>query len=79
MSQQPPDQFVADGQQRIRATDEYLQQVREIHTRIRIRYHDELAHASFWQRWRLQWKIRREIRQACADVAPDVALYLHAI
>jgi hypothetical protein len=77
MSRQLPEQFVADGQQRIRSTDEYLLQVRETHTRIWTRYRDELAHASFWQRWRLQWKIRREIRRACADVAPDAALYLH--
>jgi hypothetical protein len=76
MSEQPPDRFVADGQQRIRATDEYRQQVREIRTRIWASYRDELAHASVWQRWRLRWKIRREISQACADVAPDEALYL---
>jgi hypothetical protein len=68
MSKQPPHQFAADGQQRIRATDDYLQQVREIHTRIRIQYRDALAHASFWRRWRLKWKIQREIRQACAEV-----------
>ena len=29
MSEQPPDQFVADGQQRIRATDAYHQKMQE--------------------------------------------------
>jgi len=77
MSEQPLDHFVADGQQRIRATGEYLQKVQEIHTHVWTRYHDALADASFWQRWRLQWKIRHEINQACADLAPDEALYLH--
>jgi hypothetical protein len=78
MSKQLPEQFVADGQQRIRATDEYRQKVQAIHTRIWMKYRDELVHASFSQRWRLRWKIRREISQVCADVAPDEALYLHS-
>ena len=77
MSKQLPEQFVADGQQRIHATDEYRQKVQDIHIRVRTKYRDELAHAVFWQRWHLQWKIRREISQACADLAPDEALYLH--
>jgi hypothetical protein len=77
MSNQPPEQFIADGQQRILATDGYRQKVQEIHTRIWTKYHDELVRAAFWQCWRLQWKIRREISQACADIAPDEALYLH--
>ncbi len=77
MSKQLPEQFVADGQQRIHATDEYRQKVQAIHTSVRTKYRDELAHAGFWQRWHLQWKIRHEISQACADLAPDEALYLH--
>jgi hypothetical protein len=77
MSEQLPEQFVVDGQQRIRVTDEYRQKVHEIHTRVWTRYRDQLVHATFWQRWRLQWKIRREISQACADLTPDEALYLH--
>jgi hypothetical protein len=78
MSKHLPEQFVADGQQRIHATDEYRQKVLAIHTRVWTKYRDELVHASFWQRWCLQRKIRREIRQACADVAPDEALYLYS-
>ena len=78
MPQQPPDQFVADGQQRIHATHQYWQKVQEIHARIWARYADQLAQASLLQRWGLGWKIRREIRQACADLAPDEALYLHS-
>ena len=78
MSKQLPEQFVADGQQRIHATDEYRQKVQAIHTRVRTKYRHELAQASFWQRWRLQWKIRREISQACAALAPDEALYLQS-
>ena len=78
MSKQLPEQFVADGQQRIHATDEYRQRVQEIHTRVWTKYRDELVQASFWQRWRLQWKIRGEIREACADLAPDAVLYLHS-
>jgi hypothetical protein len=77
MPQQPPNPFVADGQQRIRATPEYWQKVQEIQARIWARYADEPAGASLWQRWGLHWKIRREIRRACADLAPDEALYLH--
>jgi hypothetical protein len=77
MSEQPPDQFVADGQQRIRATDAYHQKMQEIRTRVWVSYHDQFAHASFWQRLHMRWKIRREISRACADLAPDEALYLH--
>jgi hypothetical protein len=78
MPQQPPEQFVADGQQRICATHEYWQKVQQIHAQIWAKYADELAQSSLWQRWGLRWKIRREIRQACADLAPDEALYLHS-
>jgi hypothetical protein len=76
MSKQLPEQFVADGQQRIQATDEYRQKMKAIHTHIRTKYRDELAHAAFWQRWHVQWKIWREMSQACADLASDKALYL---
>lgn len=78
MFKQLPEQFVADGQQRIPATDEYRQKVQAIHTRVWTKYRDELVQASFWQRWRLRWKIRHDISQACADLAPDAALYLHS-
>jgi hypothetical protein len=78
MSKHLPEQFVADGQQRIHATNEYRQTVQAIHTHVWAKYRDELVQTSFWQRWRLQWKIRREISQACADVAPDEALYLRS-
>ena len=77
MSEQPPDKFVADGQQRILAPDAYHQKVQEIRTRVWASYHEQSANASFWQRLQLRWKLRREISRACADLAPDEALYLH--
>ena len=77
MSNQPSEQFVADGQERLRATDEYLQQQHAIRTRIKASYQDQFAHASFWQWLRLHWQMRQEIEQVCAELASEEALYFH--
>ena len=77
MSNRPSQQFVANGQERLWATDEYLQQQHAIRMRIRASYQDRFAHASFWQRLRLRWQMRREIERAGAELASEEALYFH--
>ena len=77
MSDQPSEQFVADGQERLLTTDEFLQQQYAIRTRIRASYQDRFAHASFWQWLRLHWQMRHEVERACAELASDEALYFH--
>jgi len=75
MSSYPSQQFVADGQERLQATDEYLLLQHAIRTRIRASYQERFAHASFWRRLRLHWQMRREIERACAELASEEALY----
>jgi hypothetical protein len=77
MSDQRSDHFVADGRERLWATDEYLQQQYAIRTRIRASYQDRFAHASFWQRLRLYGQMRHEIERARAELASEEALYFH--
>ena len=76
MSNPHSTQFIADGQRQLKATPEYRQQVAEIRQRVWAQYQAEFAHATFVRRSILRWRIWREIRTACADLAPTRALYL---
>ena len=77
MPNQPAEQFVANGQERLWATDEYLRRQHAIRIHIRASYREQFAHTSFWRRLRLRWQMQREIEQACAELASEEALYLH--
>jgi len=59
--------FLADGQER--ACDAIRQKITE-------KYASELKQASFWQLWKLHWRIEREVHAELEKVAPDRGLYL---
>ena len=62
--------FVADGRERsISANRSFVE------AEVRPRYAEQLAAAGTVERLRLEWQIRREVRQAIERIAPDVALY----
>jgi hypothetical protein len=77
MAEKPQDRFVADGHERLQGTIEYRQKVQAIQAGVQARYQEQLRQATFWQRFRLRWQIRREIEAECAALASDEALYFH--
>ena len=77
MAEKPHDRFVADGRERLQATIEYRQKVQAIQARIQARHQEQLRQATFWQRFRLRWQIRREVQAECAALGSDEALYFH--
>jgi hypothetical protein len=62
--------FVADGRRRALAANGP-----RIEKEIRARYADGLSRAGFLERWRIEGRIRREIREELTRVAPLGALY----
>jgi hypothetical protein len=56
MASQGKDQFVADGEERIRNHER-----RQITAQVAAKYASELAEAGFFRRWCIRWHVRREI------------------
>lgn len=71
-------QIVPDGQQRIKASTEYQQQVNEIRERLQMQYQEALDQSTLFRRWLLRIKMNREIEREAKKLAPNDALYLIA-
>ena len=70
MDERATHRFVADGRERALAANGP-----RIEKEIRARYAGELSRAGFLERWRIEGRIRREIREELTRVAPLHALY----
>ena len=70
MDERATHRFVADGRERALAANGP-----RIEQEVRARYAGELAGAGLRERWRIQGRIRREIQEELARVAPLGALY----
>ncbi len=70
MDERATHRFVADGHKRALTANGP-----GIEKEIRARYAGELSRASFLERWRIEGRIRREIQEELARVAPPGALY----
>ena len=68
--------IVADGQDRLRATDWYQERAEEIEAAIAQKYGEELARAGWVTRWLVRLKMRREIERELEKLAPSGALYV---
>ena len=63
--------FVADGESRLRSSPEFRARLRELRECIRARHAAELAHARFFQRLVLHWRIAREFRRERQKIEPS--------
>jgi hypothetical protein len=63
--------FVYDGEWRLRRSPEFQTRLRELHESIQARYAAELAHAGFFQRLGLHWRIAREFRRERRKIEPS--------
>lgn len=70
MSKGSHNRFVVDGRKRVIAGS-----LREIRSRVRAKYAEEMAAASLLRRWLLRLKIRREIGKELDRIAPRDGLY----
>lgn len=73
-----PERFVADGQERLRRSSEYRAAREAVVAVVRARYAESLAGARMFGRIMLLLRMRREIAQEVAKLAPPDALYLRA-
>ena len=69
------DRFVADGHERLTKSSEFRAARSAVITSVQARYADQLAAAGILRRLMLRLRIRREIAQELAKLAPPDALY----
>ena len=70
------DQIVADGAERVRATEDYHDKAHEIRMTVTQEYQAALGDAGLIRCGLIRIKMWHEIRQAVRKLAPDEALYL---
>lgn len=71
------EQFVADGKNRIKESEEYKKNVIEIHNFMNEKYREEIARANIIRRSMLILKMRGEIKREIDKLAPDDGLYFN--
>ncbi len=69
--------IVADGAQRIRATEEYERRVRRIRAEVVDRYRVELASAGYFRRAIIHLRIQHAIRRELQKITPEEGLYFN--
>jgi hypothetical protein len=70
MNERETHRFIADGREQALAANGP-----RIETEVRARHAGELAGAGHLERWRIEGRIRREIREELTRIAPPGALY----
>jgi len=72
------ERFVADGQQRLEASSGYREAHAAVVAAVRARYAEPLAGAGLLRRLALRTRMRREIAEELAKLAPSEAFYFRA-
>lgn len=72
------ERFIADGHERLMATQEYRTARAEVIAAVRARYAAPLASAGILGRLVLRFRMQREIAREVEKLAPPDALYLQS-